>query len=176
MTTLTDIEARAKTYAAAREKLTNFVAELNTAIAALKKDHLPAIKRALARAAEEQAELQALIAGAPELFTKPRTKILHGVKVGYVKAKGTLQVADEARTVALIRRHFPDQAETLIRTTETPHKPGLLQLNVADLKRLGCTVTETGDEIVIKAVDSEVDKMVEALLKDAVDTETGASA
>jgi len=175
MTTLIDIELRAKAYAEQRAKLAEAVQTLNDEIVAAKKMHLPAIKRALAKAAERQAELQALIETAPALFVKPRTVILHGVRCGFVKSKGVIEIPDSARTVALIRRYLPEQAETLIRTVEQPHKPSLAQLSVADLKRIGCTVAETGDEVVIKAVDSEVDKMVDALLKDAVETEAEAA-
>ena len=77
--------------------------------------------------------------------------------------------------MALIRRYLPEQADTLIRTVEEPHKPALALLSVADLRRVGCTVVETGEAVVIKAVDSEVDKMVDALLKDAVDAEGAAA-
>jgi hypothetical protein len=170
MTTLNDIEARAKAYAEQRARLAELVTALDDGLKALKKDHLPGIKRALARAAEKHAELQALIEDAPGLFVKPRTVILHGVKIGYAKAKGVIEVADRARTVALIKRLFPDQAETLLIVDEKPNKTALAQLQVADLKRLGCTVSDSGDVIVIKAVDSEVDRMVDALLADAVDT------
>ena len=38
---------------------------------------------------------------------------------------------------------------------------------MAELKRIGVTVEETGDQIVIKPTDSEVDKLVNALLADA---------
>jgi hypothetical protein len=37
------------------------------------------------------------------------------------------------------------------------------------LKKLGCTVRDTGDEVVIKPVDGDVDKIVRALLKDATE-------
>jgi hypothetical protein len=173
--TLADIERQCKLHAERRTRLAEMVAALNDGIAALKKDHLPGIKRALARAAESQAELQALIESAPDLFVKPKTVIFHGIKVGYLKGKGTIEIADKARTVALIRRYLPEQADTLIRTVEEPHKPALALLSVADLRRVGCTVVETGEAVVIKAVDSEVDKMVDALLKDAVDAEGAAA-
>ena len=173
-TTLDDIERASKAYAEQRTRLGELVSDFNDEMIMLKKDHLPGIKRALNRAAEKQLALQQLIESAPDLFLKPRTVIFHGVKVGYIKQKGSIKITDEDRTVALIRKYLPDQVETLIRTVDTPHKPALVQLSVADLKRVGCTVIETSDAVVIKAVDSEVDKMVDALLKDAVDTDSAA--
>lgn len=52
-----------------------------------------------------------------------------------------------------------------------PAKDALKQLGVKDLARLGVTLIDAGDEIVIKPVDGEIDKLVNALLKDATDGE-----
>lgn len=164
---LNDIELRAKVFAETRALLSDRVTALNDGLAALRKDHIPGIKRALAKAAEAEASLQALIEANPQLFTKPRTVVFHGVKVGYTKGKGQLDFDDADEVVKRIKRLLPEQADTLIRVKETPVKEGLLQLTSAELKKLGCSITEAGDQIVIKPVDSEVDKMVDALLKDA---------
>ncbi len=169
MTTLAEIEASSKTYADARAKLAAAVAELNSQIDAARRQLLPSIKRELAKAAQRQDELRTLIESAPELFVKPRTLIFHGVKLGYQKGKGGIAFDDAAQVVKLIRRHLPEQAETLIALRESPIKDALANLPVTDLKRIGCTVIETGDAVVIKPTDSEVDKMVDALLKDATD-------
>lgn len=168
MATLTDIENHARLYAAHREKLSTVVADLNTALEALKRQRLPAIRRALDHAAQTEGELRELIAAAPHLFVKPRTVIFHGVKIGYAKGKGAIEWGDPEQVIRLIRRHLPDQAEALIVTRETPAKAALANLSVADLKRIGCAVTESGDEIVLRATDSALDKMVDALLKSAV--------
>ena len=50
MTQLTAIETRAKLYAEAREKLAAIVSDLNAGIEALKRNAMPEIKRAVARA------------------------------------------------------------------------------------------------------------------------------
>jgi hypothetical protein len=72
--------------------------------------------------------------------------------------------------VTLIEKSFPKaQADLLIKTTKKPIKKALEDLDVGALKRIGCRVVETGDEIVIKPADSEVDKIVTALLADAID-------
>ena len=39
-------------------------------------------------------------------------------------------------------------------------------MSVSDLKKIGVTVIETGDEVFIKPTDSEIDKLINALLKD----------
>lgn len=88
------------------------------------------------------------------------------MKVGYQKGKGTISFEDADSVVARIKKHLPDQADVLIKLKETPVKDALAQLSAADLKKIGVTVSEAGDQVVIKPVDSEVDKMVDALLKD----------
>lgn len=171
MTTLNDIERRAKLYADAREALAGVVSRLNVGMESLKRQALPEIKRAVARASEHHDALKDLIKSAPELFAKPRTVTLHGVRVGYAKGKGGIAWDDPDAVVAAIQKRLPEQAEALIRWTAKPLKEAINQLDVADLKRIGCRVVGTDDQIVIKPVDSEVDKLVDALLKDATENE-----
>lgn len=165
MSTLDPIDAKAKAYSDARERLAESVAALNDAIAAAKREHLPGIKQNLKRAFQAEANLRALVADHPELFVKPRTVVLHGVQVGYAKGKGVIVFDNPEKVVALIKRKLPDQAAVLIATKETPVKKALAQLAVADLKAIGCSVQEAGDQVVVRAVDSAVDKLVDAMLQ-----------
>jgi hypothetical protein len=164
--TLAQIESITKDYAIARKLLEDRLQELNDEIAQAKKRNLNAIKKMVNVAATYQSRLHAAIEESPELFRKPRTIVLNGIKVGFMKGKGEIQWEDAAQVVKLIKKHFPDQAETLIRVSESPVKSALTQLPVQDLRRLGVEVIDTGDLIVIKPTDSEVDRMVDALLRD----------
>lgn len=172
---LETIEAATRLYANTREVLADRVWRLEAELAHLKRQRLPGIKTALARAAEAEGKLRQVIEAAPELFERPRTLILHGVKVGYRKASGKLVWDDPDQVVALIRKHYPDQADVLIVIRETPSKSALAQLTVADLKRVGVRVIETGDEVVIAPTDSEVDKLVDALLESCRDEQPSAA-
>lgn len=167
--TLADIEAAARQFSGERERLADRIAVVDEQIAKIKRQAMPALRRAVERAAEAEANLRALVEAAPGLFERPRTLVLHGIKVGWVKGKGVIEIADAARTVALIRKHLPDQADTLIRVTELPHRPALAQLSVADLRRLGCTVVDAGDAVVVKPMDGEVQRLIDRLLSDAAD-------
>lgn len=173
MPTLTEIESKAKKYAAARDSLAGIVSTLNQAIEALKRDALPSIKLAVARASEHHDALKGLINEAPELFVRPRTLTLHGVRVGYAKGKGGITWDDPDAVVAAIQKNLPEKEDALIRWTGKPLKEALNQLDVAELKRIGCRVVGTGDQIVIKPVDSEVDKLVDAFLKKATEIDGG---
>jgi len=169
MTKLTDIEPSAKAFAEARSKVAEIVTQLNDGIDALKRDHMPALKRAICRAAERHDQLKQIIEANPDLFKKPRTVIYHGVKIGFQKGKGGITFDDADQVVRLIKRHFPDQADVLVTTVEKPAKDALAQLTVAELKKVGCAVVDAGDAIVIKPTDSEVDKLVDTLLKGATE-------
>lgn len=169
MTTLSRIEEMTKDFSEARKALAAEVEELEAEIALYKKKHMPRIKKLVENAAEKKAKLHAAIEEAPEFFKSPRTYVMYGIKVGLQKGKGEIKWESTEQVVKLLHKYYPEQAETLIKITETPVKTALAQLNASELKRLGVTITETGDQIIIKATDSEVDRLVEALLKDETD-------
>jgi hypothetical protein len=170
---LTDIESAAKSLALSREKLSAIVGALNDTIERAKRETLPLIKRQVAQCAARSSELSHLIDEGRELFVKPRTVHFHGIKCGLEKGKGTIDIDDPERTIALIEKHFTEeQQDLLIDTKKTVNKKALKGLTVADLKKVGCNVEETGDVIVIRFTDSATDKLVKALLKDAIDEAT----
>jgi hypothetical protein len=166
MANLGEIERLTKDYADWRVQLSEAVLVAEHEIAALKRQHVVAIKRKVEAVAERQAALKAAIEESPELFRKPRTMIIHGVKIGFQKEKGKISWDDKDQVVRLIKKHFPEQADVLIKTVEKPIRDALQQLPAADLKRIGVTIGETGDVVVIKSTDSEIDKLVNALLKE----------
>lgn len=170
------IDTKARVYADARDRLQAAVAELQAAMDALKRDHLPAIKRHLRRAVEHENELRALVEQAPHLFVKPRTVVLHGIQLGFEKGKGQIVFGDADTVVNLIRKKLPDLADTLIVAKYTPMKKGLAQLSAQQLKAIGCTVEGTEDRVIVRAVDSAVDKLVNALLKSLGDEKALAEA
>lgn len=162
------IETLTATYATERDALAALVTEMNDAIEKVKRARLAAIKQAVQKARQAQADLKAAIEDGKSLFDKPRTRVLHGVKVGIIKQRGTVEFDDEAKVIARIRAKLPrDQAELLIRVRESVHKPAVYDLAVSDLKRLGIRISADCDAVVIKSVDSEVDKLVSALLAEA---------
>lgn len=175
-TAIDRIAKRADVFAQYREALAEHVGALNAGIAALKRDNLPSIKRALNKAAEVEATLRELVADNPQCFEKPRTRIFSGVKVGYVKGRGLLELGDAEALVARIKKHLPDQVGTLIRVRETPVKEALAQLSAVELKKLGVSVVDAVDQVVVKPVDGEVDKLVTALLEGAADEAASAQA
>ena len=162
--TLTEIEALAKRHADARATLVERVQRLEDALVAAQREHARAIKGAVQSAAGTEAALREAIHANRSLFEKPRTRILHGLKVGLRKQPGKLVWSDPAQVVKLIRRHRPDDAETLIRVTESPVRAALARLPAAELRRLGVRIIESEDAIEVKHTDGAIDKWVDSLL------------
>lgn len=163
---LTEIEKLAKELEDARLNLRGNLDDLETEIIAIKKKYMPSFRRAVEKAAQRHEALRQAIAEVPDLFIKPKTVIFHGIRLGYMKGKGDIAWEDTAQVVKLIKENFPDSVDVLLKITETPVKTTLAALSVSDLKKIGVTVVETGDEVFIKPTDSEIDKMINALLKD----------
>lgn len=172
-TALDTIVAQARVLSESRARLAEVVGALNRGIEDLKADRMPAVRMAIDEAAAAWSELESLIRSHPELFVKPRQVSAHGIKFGFEKGKGSIEISDEKRTVDLIRKHFPDQADVLIDTKYTPAKGAIAQLTANDLKRIGAEMSGTKDRVVIRASDTETDKLVKALLTSAVDGDEG---
>ncbi len=166
-TTIDDITKATKEFADVRRELGDLVEQTNRRMQMIYNDHVREIKRLITKCAEKRSALEAKVAGAPGLFEKPRTIIVHGIKVGLCKGRGKIEWEDDAQIVKAIKKLLPDKQDLLIKKTEKPVKKALGALPAADLKRLGITVEETGDAVVIEAVDSNVDKLVKALFPKA---------
>jgi predicted Zn-dependent protease with MMP-like domain len=167
MPSLAEIEDLTKKYSGAFDALSKEMRDLNNAIEFLKRERMKVIKKTIDQTVEKSLALEMAINDSPELFVRPRTIILHGIKIGFVKGKGKIEIPDESNTCKLIRKHFPEQSEVLIITNERPSKEALNNLAAADLKKIGVTIIEAADEVVIKATDGEVEKMVNAFLRES---------
>lgn len=168
MKTLLEIAKLTEKYAASRDVLAAKVTALNTELDALVKKQLPDIKALVARVAGQHAVLEAALEESAPLFAAPhpRTVVFADVKVGYRKGAGGIDWDDDDTVVRLIEKHFTAaQAELLIKTTKRPIAKAIEDLDISDLKKIGCRVEDTGDQVVIRPVDGDVEKTVKLLLK-----------
>lgn len=164
MASLQEIETLTKGYSEAHKVLFERVQNLNDEIEKLHRVYMRGINTAVEELSVQESLLRCAIEESPELFVKPRTVIFHGIKVGMSKAKGRIEWDDLAGVVKLIRKHLPEQFETLVTVKETPNKPAMEGLDAGTLKKLGVRIEQDGDQVVIKPTDSDVDKAVRALL------------
>lgn len=167
MTTLEDIERLALEHREDRDALINAIDAMNDDIERVRKGYMISIRPLIIQTARSSTELRDAVESAPELFTKPKTQTFHGIKVGFQKQKGKISFADAAKVVAMIRKHLKGKFKSLVKVTEAPDKNALANLSGVELKKIGCTVTEDTDAPIVRPVESEAEKAVTALLKDA---------
>lgn len=164
-TTIKDIEAAAKAVTDQRDRVHACVQTIEVARAALLKDELPKLRRQMAKLAELEQGLRDAVEAAPHLFIKPKTVVLHGMKVGFEKGPGRIVFDDPDQVVNLIDKKLPELAEVLVITERKPNRKAMAQLTVQQLRALGATVEDAGDRVVVRAVNTDIDKLVLALLK-----------
>jgi hypothetical protein len=168
MTDMTEIEQNAREYADAHSALVGEVSELNEAVETVKRAHTKRLRELAYRTAKEHERLAATIEAAAELFAKPKSRILAGIRVGFRKKKGSVTFRDEAKTIERAKRLLPaDQVALLIRTRESVDKSVAGDLTGADLKRLGIQIEADHDEVVIQPPNAAIGKQAAALIKDA---------
>jgi hypothetical protein len=168
---LMNIEKLTYDYSQARGDLLDCVGLLQDEVHALKKKKMRSIKTLASKTVASREKLQAALEANPQLFNKPRSTVFYGIRVGWKKNKGKIEIINEAKVIERIKKHLPDQSEILVQTSEKVIKKALEQLAVADLKQIGCRVIKSDDDVFIKEVDSDIEKIVTALLKSQDDIE-----
>jgi len=163
---LEKIERFATQYADAVDLVTQRVQALEAELADVNRQHLRGIKAAVRTVKTIESTLRSTIEANPGLFVKPRTQVLSGIRVGYSKAKGKLLINDDDKVIERIHKHLPDMEDALIKKTETVVKKALGNLTADQLKKLGVKIEDDDDKVVITITDSNVDKLVKALLKE----------
>lgn len=164
---LADIEVFTSEYAKERQTVVDLAETMRREMEEIKRRHIVELKKRVQAAAEKKHRLQNALEANKDLFKNtPRTQVYSGIKVGFQKQTGTIEWDTPEKVVELIRKQFPDSADSMIVKTETPIKKSLEQLSVQELKSIGCKLENTGDKMILKPVDAKVDKLVEDLLRD----------
>ena len=173
MAEITEIRAAAQRLADAHRDCVSRATALENAIAEAITPIYATHRVGLDAAAEEEAaaksDMQRLVDASPQLFVKPRSISQDGVKCGYRKAEDVLDWDDDATVITRIRAlpEFADMAAVLIRTEETLNVSALAELNGNERRRLGLRLIPGVDQAFIGFTDSDVEKMVKAILADA---------
>ena len=161
---LATIESLCSKYSAAANALNDRVVKLNKKRESGTQAAKPEIDTLTKQCIKTRTKLKEAIRKSPQLFEEPRTYVFSGIKVGFALAPDSLDI-DNAKTVDLILRKMPEQKATLIKTTHKVVQAALKNLDDRQLKIVGVTRIDGVDNIVLKAADSAVNKVVEAHLK-----------
>ncbi|MDP2786635.1 MAG: hypothetical protein Q8O79_00950 [Pseudomonadota bacterium] len=169
--TLTEIRAAAERLAQAHHASTASAAllqeEVRAAIQPIYTRHQAQLDHTAEEEAHAYAVLAAMVAGAPHLFSKPRSLVIDGVRCGYRKEADTLDWDDDAALIDRLIVLNPEQADLCIRTQASLVIDAIEQLGAIDHRRLGIRRIAGADQPFITLGDSDVDKMVKAILSDA---------
>jgi hypothetical protein len=161
------LDSAALRYRQARDRIAALLVDYQAAVARVREPHLPALREALtALNAAEQILRDAVEASPPTLWQRVRTRIIHGIKLGWQKSRGRVEWDDEQKVIERIRRLLPAaQAELLIRPgKESVHRPGVYDLTAADLRRLGIRITDDCDAVVIRDQQGDINRLVDSML------------
>ena len=164
--TLDEIITLARAYARARETLETITEEIEGERRQAVRRRLRVLKARVAETSAAKDALRTAIAEEPELFAKPRTRAIEGVKVGYRKMPGRIVIVDEDRSIRRVRDKLPEREAELVRVKESLDRTALGKLDARTLASLGVVVAKVDDEIVIATARSDLDKLVDALLAD----------
>ena len=163
MTTLADIEETVSIYANKRKALKALINNYHDDVSKLKDKHVDPIQAALEDVEQLNKSLIKTINRNRALFDKPKTRRANGIRFGIKKEKGKLIIEDEAKTIALIKKHCATAQDTLIAKVEKPIKTAIQQLPTAMVKRLGVKVEDDVDAVFIKSADTDIDKLIDAI-------------
>ena len=164
---LSDIERAARDFSAKSKTLRNYHEQLNNEIDAIKSKYLEDIKAASIEAGESYQMLLTLINDASDLFKDKKSMIVSGVKFGYQKKKGKLEIVNEDVTIDKLKELYGDKADLYINTKSSVIKKALDSLPASDLKKLGVNIVQDTDVAFIKLTDDEVQKLIDAMVKES---------
>jgi hypothetical protein len=141
--------------------------ELAAAVAPIAEKHRAGIDEAAQARAEADAALDALLKASPSLFISPRSMTVDGVKCGYRKEEDSLDWGDEDLVIKRIEDLHPELYDLLVREKKTLVADALAQLEPRQLAHIGVHLISGADRSFISIGDSDVDKLVKAILADA---------
>lgn len=156
-----------RTFAGARSRVAAIVDKIKSAQQAALDAHRPSLRKAVNQANEAQAALASAITAAPELFEKPRTINVDGIRLGMRTSKRKLTCDDPDKVIELIKKKLPRTTDVWLRTVEEINWEALEALDNEQLAEIGVEVVPPDpNSVTIKPTDSAVDKLVAALLED----------
>jgi hypothetical protein len=161
------IDRAASAYAGARDELRQALLTLREEIARVSDTHRPGIIAALDQAVNTREHLRGLIDAHRAVFDHPKSQQLHGIKVGLRKQPGKLTFGDEHAVIQLIRKKLPSKADGLIQVSESIVAAAVKALPANELAAIGCSITDVADEVIVDAVQGEIDKLLSAITSDA---------
>ncbi|HQU78010.1 MAG TPA: hypothetical protein PLU47_00935 [Azonexus sp.] len=173
MAVITEIRTAAQRLADARRESTTRATALEHALAQaaqpIYQSHRAGIDAAATDEAEAYAELLALVETSPGEFKRPRSLLVDGVKTGYRKEQDGLDYDSEEAVIARIfaLEEFSGLAQALVRIERHLNIEAVETLEARQRRLLGIRTVTGADQPFISFSDTDVEKLVKAILADA---------
>lgn len=158
------IEAAAAEFGQIHDALADVITGCDREIAEVRRRHAPVILSHVRELVERRKVLARSIDAARDLFDKPRTRTLHGVRLGVMTQRGEISFDDEDLVIDRIRALLPEKAADLVKTNSSVVKTAIRDLDPAMLKRLGVEVRGDVDQTFVKVAKGDAEKAAAALL------------
>lgn len=148
------------------DELVALVNELEERITAAKRELMPKIRKGLAKLTVSSGDLLAEVTLSRHLFQEPKTQIFHGVKVGWPKSRGGLEIPDAKRTIERAEKLLTkEQCDMVVNVKKELRKKPLGALPVDTLKKLGVNVRDAGEYALVSVTEGDVAELVAKMLK-----------
>lgn len=173
------IEKLAKEFSDIRAERREFIQEVEAELNRIVKPRLKKFRKLAEDEGVKKAALLAAVKAAPELFVKPKSNTLFGIKFGYRKGSGGLvwDDDDEENVLRRIHKMFPEEAaKPYLHITERPNKETLEALPAVDLKKLGIEIEAAGNVPFVKPVESDLEKFAAVIVDSVVAEESEVAA
>jgi hypothetical protein len=171
------IEQATKAYAAQRTAVISDAACMQIELDAIHKRYAPALRKQVELLMKTQKELTEAIEANQALFPDgSKTRVFDGIKVGFQKGKPVLTGVDDTTTVVKLellreRAREAGDRECLERIAAAlMYQPklsvdGLMKLKTEEMQEVSISVKAGAQSVLIKPVDNEAYKAVEATIK-----------
>ena len=167
MSALDEARRLAAGYAAAHAELAALLAAVEDRVREVKRGEMPAIKRAAGKAGRRRDKLVEHARAHPELFARPRSMTWENVRFGWRRQPGRVVIVDREAAIAEIESDPELMARGLLKKTTSILLDPCRRLTGELRRRLGVHVSEGADAPYANVVDSDIEKMVDAYLRDA---------
>lgn len=166
--TLADIRAAAEFLAHRHNDTTGCAAlleaEIKGAVAPIIERYRATLDTYAAAEAAAYAQLNDLLAISPQLFVKPRSLAVDGVKAGFRKAEDRLDWDDETIVAKRILTLLPQRYDLLVRTQVSLVADALAELDAEDLQKIGVRTITGVDSHFISIGDNDTEKLTKIVL------------
>lgn len=161
-----EIEDAAKKLADAKRTLEVELQRADAKLAKIREEFGDRLKAAAIDVSLCEEDLLGLVRRAPALFAKPQSVEFDGVKVGWRKSKGRLELPEHDALIKRIDDQLtPQQRKSVLKVKVSVLKGGLAKLSGDILKKLGVTLTGAGPEPFVSFPKSATEKLVDWWLK-----------